>query len=54
MNKLRRIFLHNWKVKLICLLLATALWWILRYYVVGVSTTLSPLQPPVHQKPMEN
>lgn len=32
---LKRLFLHNWEAKLVCLILATAIWWVLRYYVIG-------------------
>lgn len=30
----RKIFLHNWEAKLVCFILATAIWYVLRYYVV--------------------
>jgi hypothetical protein len=30
----RKIFLHNWEAKLVCLILAAAIWYVLRYYVV--------------------
>ena len=32
---LKRLFLHNWEAKLVCLILATAIWWVLRYYVIS-------------------
>ena len=28
--KLRKFFLHNWQAKLICLLLAAVIWYVLR------------------------
>ena len=42
---LKRLFLHNWEAKLVCLILATAIWWVLRYYVIGGPGTLGAPPP---------
>lgn len=46
----RRLFLHNWEAKLVCLILATAIWWVLRYYVItgpaGIGTKPATEQQP--------
>jgi len=34
MKKLKRFFLHNWQAKLICLVLAAAIWYVLRFHVI--------------------
>lgn len=39
---LKRLFLHNWEAKLVCLILATAIWWVLRYYVISGTGDLGP------------
>lgn len=44
----KRLFLHNWEAKLVCLILATAIWWVLRYYVISGGGGLGP-KPPAQQ-----
>ena len=39
----KKLFLHNWEAKLVCLILATAIWWVLRYYVITGEGELRPL-----------
>lgn len=43
---LKRLFLHNWEAKLVCLFLATVIWWVLRYYVITGTSQFAPLPAP--------
>ncbi len=37
MMNLKKILLRNWQAKIVCLILAAAIWYVLRYYVIPVS-----------------
>lgn len=37
---LKKLFLHNWQAKLICLIVAMAIWYVLRFHVIPSSPLL--------------
>jgi len=43
---LKKILLHNWQAKIVCLVLAAAIWYVLRFYVIPVSGPFQALPPP--------
>ena len=45
----KRLILHNWEAKLVCLVLATAIWWVIRSYVLTGDGELRAL-PAAEQK----